>query len=171
MKKKVLLTLMLLLLIGITCIFNVFAHKGKTDSSGGHRDTDNQSGLGSYHYHCGGYPAHLHSNGNCPYTSYASSSSSSTYKSSILESARKAVEERQESYNEGYDAGYNRGYWLGHYDGYEEGYNKRILLLTVVIMGTIFLIVVFVITSVRYLTRRIRRKRSWQKWQPRKRKE
>lgn len=23
--------------------------------------------MGSYHYHCGGYPAHLHPNGVCPY--------------------------------------------------------------------------------------------------------
>ena len=44
------------------------AHSGRTDSSGGHRDNKNKSGLGSYHYHCGGYPAHLHTNG-CPYKS------------------------------------------------------------------------------------------------------
>lgn len=43
------------------------AHSGRTDSSGGHRDTKNKSGLGPYHYHCGGYPAHLHENGVCPY--------------------------------------------------------------------------------------------------------
>lgn len=30
----------------------------------------NKSGLGSYHYHCGGHPAHLHENGVCPYASY-----------------------------------------------------------------------------------------------------
>lgn len=43
------------------------AHSGRTDASGGHRDNKNASGLGSYHYHCGGYPAHLHPNGVCPY--------------------------------------------------------------------------------------------------------
>lgn len=43
------------------------AHSGRTDSSGGHKDNKNKSGLGSYHYHCGGHPAHLHSNGVCPY--------------------------------------------------------------------------------------------------------
>lgn len=47
----------------------VFAHSGRTDSNGGHRDNQNKSGLGSYHYHCGGYPAHLHNNGVCPYSS------------------------------------------------------------------------------------------------------
>ena len=45
------------------------AHSGRTDSHGGHRDNKNKSGLGSYHYHCGGYPAHLHTNGVCPYQS------------------------------------------------------------------------------------------------------
>lgn len=45
----------------------VSAHSGRTDSSGGHKDNKNKSGLGSYHYHCGGYPAHLHNGGYCPY--------------------------------------------------------------------------------------------------------
>ena len=44
------------------------AHSGRTDGNGGHRDNKNKSGLGSYHYHCGGYPAHLHPNGVCPYS-------------------------------------------------------------------------------------------------------
>lgn len=43
-----------------------FAHSGRTDSSGGHRDNRNVSGLGYYHYHHG-YSAHLHPNGVCPY--------------------------------------------------------------------------------------------------------
>lgn len=42
------------------------AHSGRTDSSGGHKDNKNKSGLGSYHYHCGGHKAHLHKNGKCP---------------------------------------------------------------------------------------------------------
>ena len=45
-----------------------YAHSGRTDGRGGHRDNRNVSGLGSYHYHCGGYPAHLHVSGYCPYT-------------------------------------------------------------------------------------------------------
>lgn len=53
---------------------NVQAHSGRTDASGGHHDNKNVSGLGSYHYHCGGYPAHLHSGGVCPYSSSSSSS-------------------------------------------------------------------------------------------------
>lgn len=46
----------------------VSAHSGRTDSSGGHHDYKNKSGLGSYHYHCNGNPPHLHKNGNCPYS-------------------------------------------------------------------------------------------------------
>lgn len=50
----------------------VQAHSGRTDSSGGHHDNKNKSGLGSYHYHCGGHPAHLHDGGVCPYSSSVS---------------------------------------------------------------------------------------------------
>lgn len=61
---------------------NVFGHSGRTDSSGGHKDNKNKSGLGSYHYHCGGHPAHLHTNGVCPYSSSSSSNKNSTSGSS-----------------------------------------------------------------------------------------
>lgn len=56
----------------------VEAHSGRTDSNGGHKDNKNKSGLGSYHYHCGGHPAHLHENGVCPYSSPASTTNSSS---------------------------------------------------------------------------------------------
>lgn len=49
------------------CATSALAHSGRTDGSGGHKDNKNKSGLGSYHYHCGGYPAHLHTSGYCPY--------------------------------------------------------------------------------------------------------
>ena len=39
-----------------------FAHGGRTDSAGGHTDSD----TGEYHYHHG-YSAHQHPNGECPY--------------------------------------------------------------------------------------------------------
>ena len=70
----------ILLCIGTLCCS---AHSGRTDSSGGHRDNKNKSGLGDYHYHHG-YPAHLHPGGVCPYSSsntnasYATSASTST---------------------------------------------------------------------------------------------
>lgn len=54
-----------------------YGHSGRTDSSGGHKDNKNKSGLGSYHYHCGGNPPHLHDSGVCPYGSGGSSESPS----------------------------------------------------------------------------------------------
>ncbi|MBO5348493.1 MAG: Ig-like domain-containing protein [Clostridia bacterium] len=76
---KILIISMSILLLTQTAIF---AHSGRTDSKGGHKDNKNKSGLGSYHYHCGGYPAHLHKNGVCPYKSSSSSSKSNSKKSS-----------------------------------------------------------------------------------------
>lgn len=75
--KKIIITIILCIVLIFTSSI-VFAHSGRTDSSGGHRDNKNKSGLGSYHYHCGGHPAHLHTNGVCPYSSSASSKSSGT---------------------------------------------------------------------------------------------
>lgn len=75
---SILLTILSIISIGV----NAYAHSGRTDSNGGHRDNQNKSGLGSYHYHCGGHPAHLHTNGVCPYSSSSSSSKSSTSSSS-----------------------------------------------------------------------------------------
>ena len=56
------------------------AHSGRTDANGGHKDNKNKSGLGSYHYHCGGHPAHLHPNGVCPYQSGNASEDKQTSK-------------------------------------------------------------------------------------------
>ena len=103
--KKV-LTCFLLLITCLSCILTSFAHQGKTDGNGGHRDNNNKSGLGYYHYHCGGYPAHLHNNGVCPYTSSGYSSSS------------------YDDYDEGYGEGHSDGYYDGYDDGLEEGYNQ-----------------------------------------------
>lgn len=62
--KKGLLTILLVLCL-MFCV-PAYAHSGRTDSSGGHHDYNNVSGLGSYHYHHG-YGPHLHPNGVCPY--------------------------------------------------------------------------------------------------------
>lgn len=40
------------------------AHQGRTDAQGGHHDYKNKSGLGSYHYHCGGHEAQSAGNQN-----------------------------------------------------------------------------------------------------------
>lgn len=69
MKKKIIILSLTFCLL----LTSVFAHSGRTDSSGGHRDNKNVSGLGYYHYHCGGNPPHLHSNGVCPYSTYRQS--------------------------------------------------------------------------------------------------
>lgn len=66
--KKIITGILICILSGAMCNIT-FAHSGRTDSKGGHKDKNNASGLGSYHYHCGGYPAHLHTNGVCPYSS------------------------------------------------------------------------------------------------------
>lgn len=60
--KKVLAIVMSLLLLSIFTLPS-YAHSGRTDSSGGHRN----SVTGNYHYHCGGHPAHEHIFGVCPY--------------------------------------------------------------------------------------------------------
>lgn len=70
----------------LMCTTTAFAHSGRTDSRGGHRDNKNVSGLGPYHYHCGGYPAHLHTNGVCPYKGGGSVSSSSSSSASSAKS-------------------------------------------------------------------------------------
>lgn len=86
-KHKKVLSIMLMVLILATVapsnpLFNnvltVEAHSGRTDGSGGHHDYKNKSGLGSYHYHCGGHPAHLHPNGICPYSGSKTSTSNSS---------------------------------------------------------------------------------------------
>ena len=79
-KMKVIVAIVLTIIMVTPVQFNYFtfvaeAHSGRTDSRGGHRDTKNKSGLGYYHYHCGGHPAHLHTGGVCPYASTSTSSS------------------------------------------------------------------------------------------------
>lgn len=76
------------------------AHSGRTDANGGHKDNKNKSGLGSYHYHCGGHPAHLHPNGVCPYQSgisgaNKSADNSETRKTAVKENVKETVQETQ----------------------------------------------------------------------------
>lgn len=80
----------ILLALSMLCV-PTMAHGGRTDGSGGHRDNKNKSGLGYYHYHCGGYPAHLHSGGVCPYAGTPKSSSSSSKSSSSSSTATKST--------------------------------------------------------------------------------
>ena len=128
------------------------AHSGRTDSNGGHKDKNNVSGLGPYHYHCGGYPAHLHTDGVCPYkstssttstsnSSTASNSSTSSSNNAALEAQKAAEleaqrienaknEERTKGYNQGYEDGYNEkdnnpsSYQSSYQSNFNEGYNE-----------------------------------------------
>lgn len=50
----------LLLVLCMILPLSVSAHSGRTDANGGHRSDS------GYHYHHG-YPAHQHTNGQCPY--------------------------------------------------------------------------------------------------------
>jgi len=90
--------------------YNVsLAHSGRTDSSGGHHDYNNVSGLGSYHYHHG-YGPHLHPGGICPYSSSASSSPSSSTKKTTKTTSKyywsSTVKKVQKKLNK---SGYNCG--------------------------------------------------------------
>lgn len=74
-KNKIRIIPILVILFVIFAGSCVNAHQGN-----GHRDNKNKSGLGSYDYHCGGYPAHLHPNGEYPYSTETSSKPKSTNK-------------------------------------------------------------------------------------------
>lgn len=65
---QIIISSLLVIVLVLGNAVTAFAHSGRTDSSGGHRDNKNKSGLGYYHYHCGGHPAHLHPDGYCRYT-------------------------------------------------------------------------------------------------------
>ena len=90
MKKRNVLKEVIIIVILVTLLYMPIvnlAHSGRTDSSGGHKDNKNASGLGSYHYHCGGHPAHLHTGGVCPYSSSAAPATTSTTSSSTSSAA------------------------------------------------------------------------------------
>ncbi len=89
-----------------------FAHSGRTDSSGGHHDYNNVSGLGSYHYHHGMGP-HLHPNGICPY----SSSSSSTARSNATVTKKTSKYYRSSTVKEVQKKLNKLGYKCGKADG------------------------------------------------------
>ena len=122
-KKKALLTGLILYIICLVYIATVFAHSGRTDASGGHRDNFNESGLGSYHYHCGGYPPHLHTSGICPYQNNVYSSSYDTPSFSVYEDSNTYYTEYDEGYDDGYNMAYDERYDEGYDDGYSDGYD------------------------------------------------
>lgn len=100
MKKGKITSLLLAASIALTPA-STLAHSGRTDSSGGHRDNKNRSGLGGYHYHHG-YGAHLHKNGVCPYSS--SAKKNTTTKKKVSTATKEANKKLQNKLNE---LGYN----------------------------------------------------------------
>ena len=153
--KKILITSTILSVLCIACIFTSFAHSGRTDSSGGHWNKS----TGTYHYHCGGYPAHSHSGGVCPYKtpkSYSSSTSSFTkYDEGYEEGYEDGhIDGRSEGYDEGYDKGYDEGYDVA----YDKGYNARVEEATaerekeitiLMIFGVVILIIVAIVKFIK----------------------
>ena len=88
------------------------AHQGRTDAQGGHHDYKNKSGLGSYHYHCGGHEAHLHPNGVCPYKNGAVSNGNTSSQTQTQTQAQSAgnqnqVAEQMNTYQPVFDANYS----------------------------------------------------------------
>ena len=97
-KNKAKIISIIIITVSIISIsLNAYTHSGRTDSNGGHKDNKNKSGLGSYHYHCGGHPARLHKNGVCPYASGSSSSQSSSSSSSSSQSSSSSSSSSQSS--------------------------------------------------------------------------
>ena len=144
--KKVLLIVALLLVICTTFIFNVLAHKGRTDSSGGHWDNS----TGTYHYHCGGYPAHSHTNGVCPYKK-PKSNMEAVFETAGRElptfDVRKATEEdRKKHYDEGYKKGYNLGFSRGYDNGIEDAIQVCVIILVSILT---ILIIVWVVKFIK----------------------
>lgn len=89
--KGKIISILLIALSVISIGITTYAHSGRTDSSGGHKDNKNKSGLGSYHYHCGGHPAHLHTNGVSPYSSSSSKKSTSSSSKGTTSSSSKGT--------------------------------------------------------------------------------
>lgn len=77
LRRKLCLVSVVVILL-ITMPFAALSHSGRTDGRGGHKDNKNKSGLGSYHYHCGGHSPHLHENGACPYSKTQTTKSKET---------------------------------------------------------------------------------------------
>ncbi len=101
-----------------------FGHSGRTDSSGGHKDNKNKSGLGSYHYHHGIGP-HLHSNGICPYAPVKESSITST-KSSTSYSSYIKYDKEVETYQKKLNS---LSFDCGEVDGYLGQRTKNAIML------------------------------------------
>lgn len=105
---KILLTIVLTLSLVISAPFMSLAHSGRTDSSGGHKDNKNASGLGYYHYHHGMGP-HLHPNGICPYSSQSSTATKSTPAKTVVKKSSDSTATIKAAQQKLKDLGYYTG--------------------------------------------------------------
>lgn len=126
MKKFISFVLVCLLAVSFAT-----AHRGRTDAQGGHYDTNNESGLGSYHYHHG-YSAHLHENGVCPYEAPTTPEPTQTEPTQTAPEQRQPeqqpllepVSEEDIDYSqfESLEDAYESGYFYALYYGYSSLY-------------------------------------------------
>lgn len=134
MKKNKISGLIISMLLVTNIATPVLAHSGRTDASGGHRDTKNKSGLGSYHYHHG-FEAHLHPGGVCPFSGgNATTSGGNTTKDTQKEKTTARQSGYKSGYNDGYagernlpvanESKYPEEYEEGYKDGYQKGADK-----------------------------------------------
>ena len=105
---KILLTIVLTSSLVISAPFMSLAHSGRTDSSGGHKDNKNASGLGYYHYHHGMGP-HLHPNGICPYNSQSSTTTKSTTAKTVVKKSSDSTATIKAAQQKLTDLGYYTG--------------------------------------------------------------
>ncbi len=115
MKIKKTIIIILIIAVIIVPVF-AFAHSGRTDSSGGHRDIF----AGEYHYHHG-YSAHQHSDGVCPYEDDSDLTAAENNISFAEWSNTKKAKETTAEYNDRYEAGYDDGYLIGYSEGFDAG--------------------------------------------------
>lgn len=127
MKKLISFILILLFITSFAT-----AHRGRTDAQGGHYDTNNESGLGSYHYHHG-YSAHLHENGVCPYEVTTTAPTEPTEpeptqpqtEQAPTEQTTETTEDIDYSQFESLEEAYKAGYYYALYHIYGDFYQKN----------------------------------------------
>lgn len=101
MKKiKIFMLLILCTLFISFSLTTIYAHRGRTDSSGGHYNRS----TGEYHYHHG-YSAHQHPNGICPYSNSTINDNNTTSTSSAK--SYKDSTTNDETSNKSYSKNYN----------------------------------------------------------------
>ncbi|WP_346897441.1 YHYH domain-containing protein [Clostridium sp. UBA7503] len=123
--KRIVCILVVLLSLSQTS----YAHSGRTDSNGGHKDNKNASGLGGYHYHHGLGP-HLHPGGVCELVGGGDNNTPVSSPKGGRDNST-AVSQPKSYYDDGYNDGYagkesnsSSKSKKGYSSGYNDGVNK-----------------------------------------------